>query len=190
MYEPSKSEIILTELIGRSLAQPYYRSFVDSLALSNHEHVLDFCSGSGIISDLILKKLSGGRLTCADVSHKWLKVLNQRLKGSNWRSVYLDSLDVESIQDAPFDKAVIHFVLHDFNRAQREKVLKLVKRSLKPGGLLIIREPSAEGHGLALFELINLLEKLKLGAYTYKQQRYPLIGETIDLRIRIKEDGL
>ena len=79
-YEPSKLEICLTLGIGAIIA-PFYRSYVETLPLQDNEKVLDFGSGSGILSRHIASHLErgGGHLTCVDISSRWMKVARYTL---------------------------------------------------------------------------------------------------------------
>lgn len=63
-YEPPALEIWLTRTLGATVLSPYYRGFVRRLGLRGDERVIDYGSGSGVLSRHIAARLeeSGGRL--------------------------------------------------------------------------------------------------------------------------------
>lgn len=181
IYEPSKMEILSTWLIGNTLAKPYYHRTVKKLGLMEDDKVLDYCSGSGIISKMISKQLRRGRLIYADVSEKWLIYAAGKLK-------YCKNAKGEKIQyfqgkisGGEYDKVLLHFSLHDFPPEYRLKIINQLVVNLKPSGRLFIREPLSINHGIQLHELINLLEYTKKLSYEYEIVRDRLIGEYIDI---------
>lgn len=154
-YEPSKLEIYLTLGIGAIIA-PFYRSYVDTLPLQGNENVLDFGSGSGILSRHIAARLErgGGHLTCVDISARWMKVIRKTLSRFGNVSYHLGHITRVNLPDASFDTLIIHFVLHDIPAVDRPLIVQTLARKLKPGGRLILREPQNEG--LDLVELQTL----------------------------------
>lgn len=151
-YEPSKLEICLTLGIGAIIA-PCYRSYVNRLPLQDNDNVLDFGSGSGILSRHIAARLlrGGEHLTCVDISTRWMKVIRNTLRRFDNVSYQLGHITQVDLPDASFDTILIHFVLHDIPVAERPLIVQTLGRKLKPGGRLILREP--QSHGLDLPEL-------------------------------------
>lgn len=186
MFEPSRMEIAITELIGNSLLKPYYRVTVERLGLSADDKVLDYCSGSGILSREILKRLGSGQLVYADVSEKWLKHTEKKLKHSK-------KAKGEKLRDfrgklsgGGFDKILVHFSLHDFPGEYRLLIINQLIENLKPTGRLYIREPLGRTHGFPLHELINLLEHTKKLSYEYKIVKNWLVGEYAEIIATLK----
>jgi ubiquinone/menaquinone biosynthesis C-methylase UbiE len=148
-YEPPKLEIMLTECIGNSLLRGYYSSFAAKLGIQKYDRVLDYCSGSGIITKEIAKRQTNGLLVYADVSRIWLEHVSRKLEPYKWaKQAYL--CDFNSIvSEGKFDKIVLHFSLHDFPPQYRDLIINQLVRNLKSGGCLFIREPIGEKHGLS-----------------------------------------
>ncbi len=169
-YEPSTMEICLTLGIGAIIA-PCYRSYVNSLPLQEDEKVLDFGSGSGILSRHLAARLArgGGHLTCVDISSRWMKVIRNTLRRFDNVSYQLGHITQVDLPDASFDTILIHFVLHDIPAAERPLIVQTLGRKLKPGGRLILREP--QGHGLDLPELQALTTAAGLASQDFEAHK-------------------
>ena len=164
-FEPSRIEIIVTKLIGNTLLQSYYNSFIKILGINNGDKVLDYCSGSGIISKKIAKKLKNGKLIFADVSKEWLRHAARNLSGYKAaKSIHLNDFN-SGIMGGKYDKIIVHFALHDFPSDYHFLIINQQIKNLKSDGMIFIREPLVEKHGLELYKLINLLESLKVLSY-------------------------
>lgn len=155
-YEPSALEVWLTLRIGALLA-PFYRRYVNLLPLPGNQNVLDFGSGSGFLSGALASRLAGGegRLTCVDISARWMKVARQnlcRLDNVSYRLGHITRVD---LPDASFDTVHLHCVLHDIPARERPLVLQTLVRKLKPGGRLLLREPQGAGLGLAELQALT-----------------------------------
>jgi ubiquinone/menaquinone biosynthesis C-methylase UbiE len=177
-YEPSNLEIWLTQRIGGLIA-PLYRSYVNDLPLHENENVLDFGSGSGILSRHVAARLSrgGGHLTCVDISARWMKVIRRTLRRCSNVSYRLGHITRVDLPDDAFDALVIHFVLHDIPATERPLVLQTLAHKLKPGGRLFLREP--QGHGLGQEELQSLTAAVGLTAVSF-QARKAWLGPVFD----------
>jgi ubiquinone/menaquinone biosynthesis C-methylase UbiE len=177
-YEPSKMEIYLTLGIGGIIA-PFYRSYVNSLPLQEDEKVLDFGSGSGILSRHIAARLErgGGQLTCVDISARWMKIIQRTLRRYNNVTLRLGHITQVDLPDASFDTVLIHFVLHDIPAAERPLIMQTLARKLKPGGRLILREP--QGHGLDMPETEALTSAAGLVSQDFEAHKVWL-GPVID----------
>jgi len=169
-YEPSTVEICLTLGIGAIIAL-FYRSYVDTLPLQGNESVLDFGSGSGILSRHIAARLArgGGHLTCVDISSRWMKVIQHTLRGFHNVTYRLGHITRIDLPEASFDTILTHFVLHDIPAAERPLIVNTLARKLKPGGRLILREP--QGHGLDLHELQALTTAAGLAAQDFEAHK-------------------
>jgi ubiquinone/menaquinone biosynthesis C-methylase UbiE len=154
-YEPSKLEIWLTLGIGTIIA-PWYRRYVDTLPFQENEKVLDFGSGSGILSRHIAARLArgGSNLACVDISARWMKVIRHTLRRFRNVSFHPGHITRVNLPDASFDTVILHFVLHDIPAAERPLVMQTLAGKLKPGGQLLLREP--QGAGLSLEEVQSL----------------------------------
>jgi len=54
---------------------------------------------------------------------------------------------------------IIHFMLHDVGKSERQEVLRALARKTKTGAKLFIREPTKESHGMPLRELQDLMSQ-------------------------------
>lgn len=183
-FEPSKTEVMLTELAGL-VVRGYYRDFVNSINIHSESTVLDYCSGSGIIASLIAKRLEKGSLVCADVSQSWLnRTMARNNRYSHITGVHLRNFN-EPLGPRLFDRIVVHYVLHDFPTEYRIPILRHLAINLDAKGLLVIREPLRPrngAHGISLHELINSIESAGGFKYDYSQDRKRIIGAYVDVR--------
>ena len=146
-YEPPALEIWLTRTLGSTILRPYYRGFVRGLSLRGDERVLDYGSGSGVLSRHIAARLqgSGGHLDCVDISHGWMAVIRKTLRRYDNVGYHLGHITRLDLPDAAYDVVVIHFVLHEVPANERPAVVEALARKLRPGGRLVLREPQGEG---------------------------------------------
>jgi ubiquinone/menaquinone biosynthesis C-methylase UbiE len=145
------------------LRAPYNRAFALSLGLRGHESVLEFGSGSGAISRHLATLLScGGHLVCVDTSKGLMDIARKRLAFRS--NVEFENKDLRSLRLSPrsFDLVVVHFVLHDVSRHERRGLVAEMTRLLKPGGTLVIREPTRKGHGMSPQEVRELASMCRL----------------------------
>jgi len=185
-FEPVKLEVFLTNCMGSTLLQGYYSNFVNRLNIREHDRILDYCSGSGVISAKIARRLKSGQLVFADVSRVWLSKAEKRMKKYRMASGYHIEDFSGLIQGGNYDKIVIHFSLHDFPEAYQSRIIRQMIQNLKPDGRLIIREPIGEDHGMKLRELLNLMENAGRLAFEYSTFNKPLVGELVDVRCWLK----
>lgn len=156
---PPLARIIEEELIDYRIRSHFYHpKYVRSLNFSGNERVLEFGSGGGCLSRALAHALqNGGSLSCVDTSRYWITKAQQRLKP--FTNIEFLTGDVTRIQllEAKFDAVVIHFVLHDVLPAARSDVLDALTKTLRPEGLLHIREPAKPGHGMPVSEIRALM---------------------------------
>lgn len=148
--EPGKFEVIMTRFATATFARGYYRQLVREIGLTGDEIVMDFGSGSGMTSRYIAEGLSkgDGHLTCVDISRIWIEVAKKRTKSfSNvdYRVGEISSLDID---DKSYDMVVVSFVLHDVEEQKRSVIVNELVRRLKPGGRIVIKEPTKRDHGM------------------------------------------
>lgn len=181
VFEPTQLEILITELIGNTLAKPYYCKFVENLKIEAYDKVLDYCSGSGIISKKISKQLKQGQLVYADVSEKWLIHAAKKLKyNKNTRGEKIRNFQGK-ISGGEYDKIFVHFSLHDFPKEYLLLVINQLAENLKTTGRLHIREPISSKHGIQLHEVVNLLEHTKKLSYEYCIIKSRFFGEYVEI---------
>lgn len=141
-HEPGIIEIFLTVVSG-TLFGGTYKEYVYRLDLKGSECVLDFGSGSGNPARFIAPRLaqSGGRLTCVDISKKWMDVAQRRLGKYPNVEFKLGDIAILDIPNAFYDVVLIHFVLHDIDAAERPSIAGNLVPKLKHTGKVFIREP-------------------------------------------------
>lgn len=143
---------VRTWLAGRS----YRRSF-KNLTLKGDEQVLELGVGGGQAARVILSMLDTGTYTGFDVDGWWVDRARRNLrKYSNVNVLQGDVRDLY-LEDASYDLVVIHITLHDIPRVDREPIVVTLADKLRPGGLLFIKEPTKEGHGMPRTEIWDLM---------------------------------
>jgi ubiquinone/menaquinone biosynthesis C-methylase UbiE len=179
IYEPPALEVKLTLGLGLTVLSPYYRGFARDLRLRGDEQVLDYGSGSGILSRHIAARLQrgGGHLDCVDVSRGWQEVIRRTLRRYDNVGYHLGRITQLDLPDGAYDAVVIHYVLHEVSAAERPAVVGALARKLKPGGRVILREP--QGEGVTTEELRQLAAAAGLEITRLEGNRI-LIGEVID----------
>jgi 2-polyprenyl-3-methyl-5-hydroxy-6-metoxy-1,4-benzoquinol methylase len=184
-FEPSELEIALNNTISYIFLKNYFKSYINKKNIDISHKVLDYCCGSGILTYCILNFKKNIDVTFADVSNKWLKASRKKLKFFNSVNGYkINSFD-ESIKGGSYDKIIIHYSLHDFPKHLQSKVLNHVLNNLHCCGSIHIREPLNKSHGFKLYEIIDLIEKLKNIKYNYNLDRNFFMGEYIDIDIQL-----
>jgi ubiquinone/menaquinone biosynthesis C-methylase UbiE len=152
--------------------KPIYSNFVKSLNINGNENVMDYGSGPGTISKMIIKKLSiGGHLTCVDISKVWMGIVKGRLKKFNNVDFMLGDISGLKIPEDHYDLIVIHFVLHDIDVDKRTEKIGILKQKLKKGGRIHIEEPYNDKHGMPYEEIKNIMKNnglKEINALTYR----------------------
>jgi len=174
--EPTRLEIFLTRLAFLLFGKPVYRAFADRLPLDGGEQVLDFGCGMGTVAYYVAKKLSHGHLTCLDISERWLDACRKTLRGyKNISFLLCESL---LLTNESFDVAYCHFVLHDISERELERVIPALARSLKPGGVLVFREPFNETKKISLIK--HLVEQNRLIPKDSRITDIPMMGNALE----------
>ena len=102
--------------------------------------VLDIAGGTGDMSLLVQKKLSGtGEVWLSDINHEMLKIGDERLKNAGYHP-YVLTCDAEYLPfpDGYFDVLIVSFGLR--NMKHKDRALREMQRVLKPGGRLMVLE--------------------------------------------------
>ncbi len=150
------------------------RGFVDGLGLTGDERVLDFGCGTGTTSEHLASVLAqgGGHLTCLDISRRRVRIARRRMKHYANVDVHLGHLPTLPIPDGHFDFVLVAAVLHEVKRGIRAEIAASLAAKLKPGGRLVIVEPTGKRHGIPAQEIRELLEKVGL------EERNPQLNES------------
>ena len=174
-YEPTYLEMFLTKLAFVFCGKSVYRSFAGSLPLEGGERVLDFGCGMGTVAYHVAKTLTNGQLTCLDVSERWLQACHKTL--SRFDNIIFLKWESPVLADESNDVVFCHFVLHDIPDCELGKVIPVLAGSLKPGGVLVFREP------LRNMQKTNIIKRLIENALSLKNSRItdiPVVGNTLE----------
>ena len=161
VHEPSRGEILVANLVLKTFLRPTYSRFVRDLGLAGNEYVMDFGSGPGVMSRMIAIRLRNGHLTCVDASHNWIEVARNNLDGLENVDLRLGNISDISFPSG-FDIVVIHYVLHDVPRNQRESMVKALASNLEVEGRIVIMEPTKDSHGMPAAEITELMQSAGL----------------------------
>lgn len=174
--EPTRLEIFLTRLAFFFCGKSVYKTFADSLPLEGGERVLDFGCGMGTVAYFVAKRLPHGQLTCLDISGHWLDVCRKALR--NCGNVIFLHGDATLLKDESFDVVYCHFVLHDIPVSELERVISALAKCIKPGGLLVFREPLGETGKIGVIKRL-----LKQSMFFQRDSRItdiPLMGNSLE----------
>jgi len=117
-----------------------------------HEHILDVGCGTGNLTASILRQLSqAGRITAIDISSRMIEIAQTKIKDSRVQWI-CDSIEHMTTYENVFDRVICYSVWPHLKNP--EKVARLIKSMLKPGGKLHIwhlksREAINETHAKA-----------------------------------------
>jgi ubiquinone/menaquinone biosynthesis C-methylase UbiE len=156
---PPLARIIEEELLDfRIRSRFFHPAYVSTLGLTGTERVLEFGSGGGCLSRALAGVLSlDGSLSCVEISPYWIMKAQQRLKAYPFIEFLQGEITHLNLPENHFDAAIIHFVLHDIDPAERINVVNALARTLRPEGTLFIREPAKPSHGMPLAEIRSLM---------------------------------
>jgi ubiquinone/menaquinone biosynthesis C-methylase UbiE len=180
--EPSRLEVLIEILAGKLLPGPY-REYVDRLDLRGDERVLDFGSGVGTPARFLAERLlpGGGKVTCVDVSRRFMDAARQRLKKYPNVEFKLGALPSLGLPAHSYDAVLIHFVLHEIPPSQRRETIHRLSEALVPDGRVFIREPLAERQNpISPEEIRSLLREHGLAETFWQLKRVPLAGPTYE----------
>jgi len=175
-YEPTYLEIFLTRLAFLFYGKAVYQSFADSLPLKGGEQVLDFGCGMGTVVYYVAKRLPDCRLTCQDISERWLKACRKHLRSCG--NVDFIKGDSSVLAKEKFDVVFCHFVLHDIPDSELEKIIPALAKSLRAGGRLAFREPLSDAKKVNLIK--GLLEQNSLFLQNSRITDIPLMGNSLE----------
>lgn len=158
--DPSKTTILVHEFFWFKIMKGYYRNFVKALDLSGDERVLDFGCGPGAASKFIALTLEKGegKLTCFDISEKWIERAKKKLSQFPNVEFYVEDIRKWENRKNYYDTVIVHIMLHDIPQSERPEFINALAQKMKVGATLIIREPAKEGHGILPEEIQELMK--------------------------------
>lgn len=155
-----------------------YRNYINTLQIREAAKVLDFGSGAGMSSRYIIKKLhkSKGELTCLEPSEFWMNYSTKKLR--RHKNIYFtrDHITENNLAENYFNIVYIHLVLHDIHSHERPDIIKALAKVMKEGGVLYIREPMSEKHGMPAEEIDTLMNEAGLNKISGTDEKVPLLG--------------
>ncbi|MEM5767952.1 MAG: class I SAM-dependent methyltransferase [Bacillota bacterium] len=175
-HEPALLEMLLTRLALCFYGKSVYKAFADRLPLEGGERVLDFGCGMGTVAYYTAKKLPHGQLTCMDISTRWLRACRKTLHG--YKNVAFLKSDFPELAEDDLDVVYCHFVLHELSESELERAFSALAKALKPGGVLVFREPLKETEKLRVVKRLTVQNGLLL-----KDSRItdvPLMGNALE----------
>ena len=174
--EPTRLEMFLTRLVFLLYGKSVYREFADILPLEGGEQVLDFGCGMGTVEYYTAKRLPYGRLTCLDISERWLNLCRKNLQC--YENIdFLKDISAQ-LTDESFDVAYCHFVLHDISNSELETVIQALTKTFKPGGALVFREPLVDIEKISLIK--KLMEQNRLQSKYSRITDIPVMGSALE----------
>jgi ubiquinone/menaquinone biosynthesis C-methylase UbiE len=155
-YEPSNWSVYMQQAL-RPISKKYlYNTYVNSLPLKPNSKVLEFGSGIGAMAELLARRLYEGKLTCVDISDRYLSKARKNLRDYPNTTFLHGRLTKLDIEDGEYDAINVHFVLHDVVKENRAQLVDEMYRLLRPGGKVYLREPLKESHGMPSAEINEL----------------------------------
>ena len=152
---------VIEDLLKNAIGEPLlYDSYFKTFQLKGNEKVLDFGCGGGAGSRSLLRFLSrDGHLTCVDSSNYWIRKAERRLK--KYPNAVCKAGDITrlDIPDESFDVISVFHVLHDIVPGNRQATVNALSTKLKQRGMLYVREPTKQSHGISIAELCSLASR-------------------------------
>jgi len=100
--------------------------------------ILEIGPGFGETTELILKEMPC-RMTLVEVDASTGQTLQEKFSDTSVTVVVADALSwIKTQGDASFDIFTASWVIHNFTRDEREKLIPEIYRILKPNGLLVL----------------------------------------------------
>jgi len=143
--------------------------------------VLDFGAGSGGIAMHLAPRLGdGGLITCVDICPPLLGIAEKRLRRYSNATCLLGRIENLGLEEASFDRIVIHNALHDIPGDERKDTVAELARVLKTGGKLHLREPVKPSHGATPDEIRALMNGIGLSEERASEYKLFPIGPVYD----------
>lgn len=117
------------------------RRFVRALDVRPGHRVLELGCGTGQVTAQLVA--AGAEVTAVDALPEMLDTARRRAPGATFVEGDLTALDA----GADHDRVVLSFVLHNFDAATRQAVLRRSRQSLRDGGLISVLDWAPAGSG-------------------------------------------
>ncbi len=159
----------------------FYRRYADTIELRGDEAVLDFGAGSGGLAMHLAPRLKdGGSVTCVDICPPLVRIAEKRLRRYSNARCLLGRIENLYLEEASFDRIVIHNALHDIPEGERKDTVAELARVLKLGGKLHLREPVKPSHGATSDKIRTLMNAVGLSEERAREYWLFPIGPVLD----------
>jgi len=172
-----------------SAQMQWARELLGKLQLRGNERVLDIGCGDGKITAEIAKRLSTGSILGIDSSEEMINFSKENFPQDEYRNLDFKLADAQKLPfdsefDIIFSNATLHWVLDHVN------VLQGIKKSLKPGGRILL-QMGGRGNASALFTVLDsVLVKYRWGKF-FREFSFPYGFYGVDdYRMWLKQAGL
>lgn len=111
---------------------------IHAMNIQPRDHVLDMGAGTGKNALLIQRYLQGGSITALEIGREMSRQFERKCR--NHKNIFLENhrIDETLPYTNQFDRVFISFVLHGFEKSDRETIVRNAHQSLKTGGKLHI----------------------------------------------------
>lgn len=131
----------LNHILSLDIDRLWRRNVVRILRRKGVKQVLDMATGTGDLAIAIARNIEGSQIFAADFSREMLAVAHKKVEALGLsEQISLHECDAENISlpDDAVDVATVAFGVRNFERQQ--KALTEIKRTIKPGGHLVVLE--------------------------------------------------
>ena len=142
----------LNHILSLDIDRLWRRNVVRILRRKGAKQVLDMATGTGDLAIAIARNIKGSQIFAADFSREMLAVAHKKVEALGLSErITLHECDAENISlaDDTVDVATVAFGVRNFERQQ--KALSEIKRTIKPGGHLVVLEFSNPKCGFVRF---------------------------------------
>lgn len=142
----------LNHILSLDIDRLWRRNVVRILRRKGVKQVLDMATGTGDLAIAIARNIEGSQIFAADFSREMLAVAHKKVEALGLSErITLHECDAENISlaDDTVDVATVAFGVRNFERQQ--KALSEIKRTIKPGGHLVVLEFSNPKCGFVRF---------------------------------------
>ena len=136
--------------------------------------MLDFGCGMGTVAYHV-EKADQWAVDLSGCFERWLQACHKTLR--RFDNIIFLKWESPVLADESYDVVFCHFVLHDIPDCELGKVIPVLAGSLKPGGVLVFREP------LRNMQKTNIIKRLIENALSLKNSRItdiPVVGNTLE----------